>query len=114
MNNNIVIVNLRKTRNCTRVDRATVLGNPFVMSATQSRDKVCDLYITYLVDTYGNKDSAVHKAINELVQRYDKGEQLVLGCWCAPERCHAETIRDLIYSLSQERGWEEMEEAHFS
>ena len=120
--NNIVIVNLRKTRNCTRVDRATVLGNPFVMSATQSRDQVCDLYITHLGESYRNIGSPIHNAINALVTRYDNGEKLVLGCWCAPERCHAESIRDLIYSLCEQTqleeqqyvAWEEMEEAHFS
>lgn len=107
--NNIAIVNLRKTRNCTRVDRATVLGNPFVMSATQSRDQVCELYITHLNWQYRNLDSPVHHAINALVTRYDAGENIVLGCWCAPERCHAESIRDLIYTLSERAQQDEQE-----
>jgi hypothetical protein len=99
--NNITIVNLRKTRNCTRVDRATVLGNPFVMSSTMSRDAVCDAYITHLNSEYRHTGSAIHGEINRLVTRYSNGEQLMLGCWCAPERCHAETIRDLILSLAE-------------
>lgn len=106
----ITIVNLRRTRNCIRVDQATVLGNPFVISTTQDRDRVCDLYEEHLNQQFRIAGSPVNKAINELVTRYDNEGTLTLGCWCAPERCHAESIRSLIYALS--RGAAQDEQAY--
>lgn len=98
----ITIVNLRTTRNCTRVDRSTVLGNPYHMGQDQSETKrnlVCDLYAAYCWDAY-NRDAAYRAAIDELVKQYVCGMPLVLGCWCAPKRCHAESIRDLVITLA--------------
>lgn len=103
--NTISIVNLRNTRSCTRVDRATVLGNPFVMHSEAERDSVCEQYIVWLNEQYRSNAEyslPLKHAINMLVERYNDGKDLMLGCWCAPKRCHAETIRHLILTLSQD------------
>lgn len=35
-------------------------------------------------------------AVNALAQRLARGEHLVLTCWCAPLRCHADKLRERI------------------
>ena len=66
-----------------RVDRGTDWGNPFVMHqrTQEERGRVCDLYEQY--------------AIWRLTVEPDwltplRGQHL--ACWCAPLRCHAETL----------------------
>ena len=99
----ITIVNLRNTRNCTRVDRATVLGNPFRMASEADRDTVCDRYSSYCWQAY-NSNPEYRLAINALVRKHQLGHDIALGCWCAPKRCHAESIRDLVLTLSGPQG----------
>lgn len=67
-----------------RVDRRTDWGNPFVMRDENERNQVCDLFEQY--------------AQWRLSQQPDwlkplRGKHL--ACWCAPKRCHAETLMRL-------------------
>jgi len=97
----IKIINLKKEKPVfeydIRVDRTSgsPLGNPFYMKDEIERDVVCDKYIMWF-------DGLVLKKCNRLLvdelQRilkiYKQYGKLRLFCWCAPKRCHAETIRD--------------------
>ena len=97
-----------------RVDRASVLGNRFVMRSEVERNTVCDLYKEYfdnmVLQTKGMfmdgspdlakitkfADAATLKRfsdeLNTLIYKALKFDKLRLFCWCAPKRCHAETI----------------------
>jgi len=75
---------------CVRVDRGTIFGNPFKFSNEDDRDLVCDKYEAM------PKSKEYDDAITRLVELYKKHGKLYLYCWCAPERCHAETIRKII------------------
>lgn len=78
-----------------RVDRASVLGNPYYMHSEAQRDTVCDEYETWFSDQMSNKESYVYSEIETLTSiaiNYD----LELLCHCAPKRCHAETIKAAI------------------
>ena len=79
-----------------RVDRQSVLGNPFIMRKESERDKVCDEYEEYFYRRL--KDCVTMKKVIDCYKEYGK---LRLFCWCAPKRCHAETIRDYILSCSK-------------
>jgi hypothetical protein len=66
-----------------RVDRGTDWGNPFVMDnmTEYERKLVCDLFEQYAiwrltVDPHWLVPLRGHN----------------LACWCAPKRCHAETL----------------------
>lgn len=63
------------------VGRPSKFGNPFAMVSEAERDHVCDAYETWLLA----KPELVAAAKHEL-----KGKDLV--CWCAPRRCHADTL----------------------
>lgn len=85
-----------------RVDRKTEWGNPFEMPGDGDRATVIRNYAVHFI---ANKPSLLAK-VNGL-----RGK--VLGCWCAPEWCHAHVIRALAESngdqaLSLEDGLAQM------
>lgn len=78
-----------------RVDRTSPLGNPFAMKSKQDRNEVCDMYSNYFYAVLIKRDyvmTYLHKIKDALLQ-YGFVE---LYCWCAPLRCHAETIKEVI------------------
>jgi hypothetical protein len=68
-----------------RCDRFSDFGNPFEMDKDGNRDEVCDNYEQY----YLPFKPSIHKQLMNL-----KGK--ALGCWCAPLRCHCDTLIQLI------------------
>jgi len=103
----IEIFNLHKEKSSLPyefiVDRTTVLGNPYYMDKEHSRDEVCDFYDDYLRDKIAEKDPAIINELNRLYSVYVRYGKLRLFCWCAPERCHAETIKRVLLDKFQER-----------
>lgn len=79
-----------------RVDRGSALGNPFVMQSEADRNGVCDQYDCWLDAQLSAGSSDVCNALGELVRLYSRGYALALECWCAPKRCHAESVRAAI------------------
>ena len=68
-----------------RCDRFSDFGNPFEMDKDGDRDVVCDNYEQH----YLPFKPSIHKQLLKL-----KGK--ALGCWCAPLRCHCDTLIQLI------------------
>jgi hypothetical protein len=66
-----------------QIDRYSEFGNPFFLDSDGTRDEVCDGYIEY----FKHKRS-LHSKVKDL-----KGK--VLGCHCAPERCHGDHLKEL-------------------
>lgn len=110
---NIIVKNLR-TEQLTqawqvRVDRTSVLGNPFPMAKESERNIVCEKYRTLLLDILKNpekgdvaKRTAFRKELLRLIEIAEKYGKLELFCWCAPKRCHADTLAKYInYAISK-------------
>ena len=76
-----------------RVDCTSVLGNPFYMKNESQRDTVCNQYEVYFQEKMQNTQSAFYKEIQRLQAVLQKYGRLELFCWCAPKRCHAESIK---------------------
>ncbi len=80
-----------------KVDRSSILGNPFKMNnyLQEERDRVCDEYDQYF---YNQIDTDINfsNEIGDLCTADFEHGNLVLGCWCYPKRCHAETILNYI------------------
>lgn len=75
-----------------RVDRASPIGNPFYMASEDKRNEVCDKYEIYFseqIETNFKFRQYAEKILTAL-KTYHK---VSLYCWCAPKRCHAETIK---------------------
>jgi hypothetical protein len=91
----IIIENLRKEKPSNpwdvKVDRSSILGNRFIMKSESERDRVCDQYEKWFYEKLF--DSAVQAELDFLKNILTKYGKLNLFCWCAPKRCHAETIK---------------------
>ncbi|WP_280501199.1 DUF4326 domain-containing protein [Nocardia farcinica] len=68
-----------------RIDRATDWGNPYLLGRDGDRDNVIDAHARHLTRR------------PDLLARLRDGEPVgkVLGCWCAPQRCHGHTLAAL-------------------
>ena len=78
-----------------KVDRSSVLGNPFYMKSESHRDEVCENYAEWFK---ANKSPTFYLELKRLCELYKEHGKLNLYCWCAPKRCHAETIRQHLLS----------------
>lgn len=65
-----------------RADRFSDWGNPFEMDKDGDRDTVCDNYEQHYLPFKKSLLSQIHRL---------KGK--ALGCWCAPLRCHCQTLK---------------------
>ena len=81
-----------------KVDRSSILGNPFYMKDESKRDEVCDKYKEYFYNKLIYKDDVLI-LLRNMINIYKEYGKLRLFCWCAPKRCHAEVIRDYIYNI---------------
>lgn len=75
-----------------RVDRASPIGNPFYMANENMRNDVCDKYEVYFNEQMKTnfKFRQYAESILNALKIY---RRVALYCWCAPKRCHAETIK---------------------
>lgn len=82
------------------VGRPSPLGNPFVIGPDGSRGDVVSKYRNWLG---GHRNDANVKA--ELLKLYGMAQHgpLELICWCAPQSCHADVIKEALESMANER-----------
>ena len=76
----------------TNVGRPTVLGNPYTMKKEADRDLVCDQYEKWFDYKVSKQDPLVMSELRRLFIIGKTQGYLKLGCYCAPRRCHADTI----------------------
>lgn len=96
----IRIVNLRnynllENEILFKVDRSSPVGNPYFMLDESKRDEVCDRYDIYFKENIlsTKRDQPSQDYLTEILIAINDGFDVVLGCWCYPKRCHAETIK---------------------
>lgn len=78
-----------------KVDRTSVLGNPFFMKNEIMRNEVCDKFEVYFKKKMEERNNPVHTEMLRLYHIAAKGD-LTLQCHCAPRRCHADTIKKFL------------------
>lgn len=77
------IVHCKKDEFDIYIGRPSKWGNPFTIGQDGTREEVIDKYSVWIKDQTDLMDS-----INELQGK-------ILGCWCAPEKCHGDILSDL-------------------
>jgi hypothetical protein len=84
------------------VARPSVLGNPFTYNGVRTnlakfsfktRDDAIKAYEQYFDKMYGT-DEEFTNAFDEIYQHYKNGEDVYLGCFCKPKKCHADYIAE--------------------
>lgn len=75
------------------------LANDNHIGRDGSRSEVIEKYKVWLREQY-RLGGAVKIELDMLSRKYSEGQNIVLGCWCTPEPCHAEFIRDAIIGIA--------------
>ena len=82
----------RKPNTGEYVGRPSPLGNPFVMRSEADRNVVCDNYQKWFDAQVEKRDPGVIGELTRLFNLAQEQGKLTLVCYCAPRRCHAQTI----------------------
>lgn len=93
MNNSITVVKLSDHINAINIGKPKILGNPFVMKNESNRDEVCSQYEQWLTNKIQTQDKRILRELYRLAYYYRKHNYLKLGCYCAPKRCHGDSIK---------------------
>jgi hypothetical protein len=72
----IKVVNIKNSSYDVYIGRGSKWGNPFILGKDGNRDEVIAKYVCYIL----NKP--------ELMKDLPELEEKVLGCYCAPKKCH--------------------------
>jgi Domain of unknown function (DUF4326) len=85
------------------VGRPSALGNPFKLEHESQRNRVIQQYELWLQERINARDAQVFHELNRLYQIARNQGVLELTCWCAPKRCHADVIRNILLEVLNER-----------
>lgn len=111
----ITVVNKYKEPNHIYCGRGTPLGNPFRMGDEDMRDTVCDQYETWFYKQVSSEvfdmyiqgaypASVMNPIIPALASIFNEAKfnDINLGCFCAPKRCHCDTIKTFLNNKLEE------------
>lgn len=82
------------------IHRPYTLSNPYThikdkqtkaMFVVPSREEAIERYSHYFDVMYG-KNIKFTAIIDEIYEKYRRGEHILLGCYCYPKSCHGEVI----------------------
>ena len=78
-----------------RIDRHTILGNPYVIAPNMTRVRACYEYDVYFKKKV-ESDTRFKKKLDKMIEAAIKYHQLNLFFWCSPQACHGLTIKRYI------------------
>lgn len=86
------------------VGRPSSLGNPFEIGRHGDRQEVITQYATWLDEQMADPTSPAARKFAGLLRLVKRHGRLHLLCWCAPEACHADVIRERLLAALGEAG----------
>ncbi len=92
----IEVVKMKEHHDAIYIGRGSPLGNPFIIGKDGNRTEVCRKYKEYFYEQVGIDDSPVRLELDRLIHLVKSGENIKLGCFCAPLECHGDTIKDYL------------------
>lgn len=86
------------------VGRPSALGNPLTINDRWDRDFVVAQYKKWIYLKIQEQNEKVINALDHIANLVldDSGKPVNLLCWCAPKKCHAEVIREVIIKAINE------------
>ena len=103
----IHIVNKYKDPDHIYCGRGSPMGNPFPMNDEKDRDEVCDQYAAYFARKIEAGDDIHFMDGLQLIYEQAAEGDVNLGCFCAPKRCHTETVKNYIEFMLERNGDDE-------
>lgn len=82
------------------IHRPYILSNPYThikdkktkaLYVVSSKEEAIEKYAHYFDIMYG-RDVKFTKIIDEIYEKYRKGDDIYLGCYCSDKQCHGEVI----------------------
>jgi hypothetical protein len=95
MSYEIVIVKINDYPTAQYIGRGSPLGNPYPIKPGMSRNTVCDMYEKYFYENI-KANCIFYQELKRLHEVGKKEGILRLGCFCSPNRCHGETIKNYL------------------
>lgn len=95
----ICVVKIKRHPEAFPICRGFPLGNPFVMEHESARDEVCDKYEEYFQQKLAENDRVITTELARAVAKTISQGYIKLGCYCAPKRCHGDTIARFLDSV---------------
>jgi hypothetical protein len=107
----ITVVNVRRTRvgvhyvgRACGGFRASALANQWRRQAVGGKEQAIQLYREWLFGVMQrgalrDESCPAWEELYQLALSHRRGEDIQLGCWCAPAACHAEVVREVIQLL---------------
>jgi len=93
-----IVVNVRnrqeKGEKRVYCGRPSPLGNPYAMRNEKQRNRVCNLYDKHFAKLLKNDDMVMGAEIERLLELHKEHGDVTLACYCAPKRCHVDTIAE--------------------
>ncbi|MFS1428590.1 DUF4326 domain-containing protein [Vibrio splendidus] len=78
------------------IGRGSPLGNPYPITPTDSRRKVCKKYEKYFNERVVILGDPVREEVKRIFRLVMAGENINLICYCFPLQCHGETLLDFL------------------
>jgi hypothetical protein len=86
------------------IARPSKLGNPYTHNKNskyakyivETRDLAIDNYKEWLKDKIMNDDNDILNELNNLRNFYMKNNKINLVCWCKPDRCHGDILKEFL------------------
>jgi hypothetical protein len=87
----VVNIKTEEVQNVYYVGRPSALGNPYFIGKHGSRESVIEKYERHL-DKALTRPGRIRDEFNDVLALARNGDVL-LGCFCAPQACHADVIK---------------------
>ena len=96
----IEVVNKRanRRRHGIYIGRPSVLGNPYALSATWTREESVEASRQWLRRQW-REGGVVKDTLVQMAQAYKETRALTLVCWCKPYACHGDVRAEAVMAL---------------
>jgi len=79
--------------------KASPLNNPYAVRHNRTLAESLQLYKAWILQMYSLKKGSVYDELIRLAQLEKKGVDFKLACWCKPNDCHGDIIKQIILVL---------------
>jgi hypothetical protein len=76
--------------------KCSPLANPFNIGKKFTRETSLFNYKHWLINSYASKKGPAYKELMRLLKLYKSNPNLNLVCWCSPQACHGEVIKQVL------------------
>ena len=77
----------------------SVLANPYQVNKKRTLEESLILYKKWILQMYSLNQGSVYDELIRLAKLEKEGKKFALGCWCKPNNCHGDIVKQVIEFL---------------